>query len=250
MNDHHKDPDQLEREVDQARDQVGRTVNALSEKLSPGELLDQAMGMVSEHGGEFASNLGQQVKNNPLALLMTGIGVTWLAAGKNTAPNKARNTTHGAYTGTASGSDSNSSAARNSSSAIKQKASDAGDKLQEVGDKLKDAKDSGMDSLRSGKERAAHTVEEVREQLQTVFEDQPLIVGGLGIALGAALGALLPPSDEEDRMLGDVSDELTTKAANKAEEQYDQVRDKAKDVASTVKKEVKERNREPGSAGS
>lgn len=73
-----KNPEQLEREVDQARERLGSTANELSGRLSPGELIDQALGMAREHGGEFGRNLGSQMKNNPMPLILTSVGISWM----------------------------------------------------------------------------------------------------------------------------------------------------------------------------
>src|SRR5690606_38319629 len=62
---------------------LGRTVDALERRLSPGELVDQALGMAREHGGEFATNLGRSVRNNPVPVILTGIGLAWMMASSN-----------------------------------------------------------------------------------------------------------------------------------------------------------------------
>jgi hypothetical protein len=51
-----KDPDTLEREIDQTRAQMDQTLGALGRKLSPGQLIDEALGLFREHGGDFAAN--------------------------------------------------------------------------------------------------------------------------------------------------------------------------------------------------
>ena len=78
-----KDPATLEREIDQTRADMDRTLGALERKLSPGQLLDQAMDFAREHGGEFASNLGRSVKENPMPALLTVVGVAWMLASNN-----------------------------------------------------------------------------------------------------------------------------------------------------------------------
>jgi ElaB/YqjD/DUF883 family membrane-anchored ribosome-binding protein len=81
--DAYKSPEKLEQEVNQTRARIGERLETLSHRLSPGELLDQVLGMAREHGGEFSRNLGSQVKNNPVPLLITGIGMSWLMMASN-----------------------------------------------------------------------------------------------------------------------------------------------------------------------
>jgi Protein of unknown function (DUF3618) len=49
--------------------------------------------------------------------------------------------------------------------------------------------------------------------------DQPLVLAGIGVAVGAAIGALLPRTQAEDELMGDVSDELKEQTREFAGEQ-------------------------------
>jgi ElaB/YqjD/DUF883 family membrane-anchored ribosome-binding protein len=49
--------------------------------------------------------------------------------------------------------------------------------------------------------------------------DQPLVLAGIGLAVGAAAGALLPRTQTEDELMGDVSDELKEQTKEFAGEQ-------------------------------
>ena len=75
-----KDPATLEREIDQTRANMDRTLGALERKFSPGQLLDQAMEFARENGGEFPNNLGRSIKENPVPALLTAVGIAWMAA--------------------------------------------------------------------------------------------------------------------------------------------------------------------------
>jgi hypothetical protein len=87
--DMHKDPNELEREADRARASIETTLEALERRLSPGELLDQMLHVVKDNGGMFGRNLATQVRNNPLPVLLTGIGMTWLIAASDRPPRRA-----------------------------------------------------------------------------------------------------------------------------------------------------------------
>lgn len=82
-----------------------------------------------------------------------------------------------------------------------------------------------------------------------VLEDQPLVMGALAFAAGAALGATLPHTKQEDEILGDVSDDVKREAGKaasglyeqgkeKAEEIYDDVRDKAGEIYDDAKRKI------------
>jgi len=49
--------------------------------------------------------------------------------------------------------------------------------------------------------------------------DQPLVLAGIGLAVGAAIGAVLPRTEAEDQFMGDVSDQLKEQTKEFAGEQ-------------------------------
>lgn len=72
------DVDSLAREADRRRDRIESTLNVLGGKLSPEHLKDQAFDLLSEHGGDIASGISRSVKNNPVPLILTGVGIAWM----------------------------------------------------------------------------------------------------------------------------------------------------------------------------
>lgn len=78
MTDQHKSPEEIEREIATTRSEIDETIDALQEKVSPGQLVDQALGYVKEGGGDFAANLGRAVRDNPVPLMLIGAGIGWM----------------------------------------------------------------------------------------------------------------------------------------------------------------------------
>ena len=72
---------ELEREVDRERERVSATIDELQSRASVGSLVDQVVKAVGENGGEVSRNLGKSLRDNPLAALLTGVGLAWLMAG-------------------------------------------------------------------------------------------------------------------------------------------------------------------------
>lgn len=250
--DDQKNPDALEREVNQARARMSQTVDALGTRLSPGELIDQFIGTAREHGGELTRNFGGQVKQNPVPALLTTVGIAWMMAGSNSSADSAMN-----FNGGNSSSDeswSRSEASGDSSSigqTVKSKLEAGKDKLAAGKDKLAEGKESAADRIDSVKssasdqaaaarENAKQRASELQRNMQQFMHEQPLIAGTLGMALGAALGALVPPTEAEDRMVGSASDQATERAKQLAAEQYERGREKAKQTAQKVKETVRE----------
>lgn len=211
-----KDPAQLEQDIDRTRASLGRTVDELEHRLSPGELVDQAIGVAREHGGEFATNLGRSVKNNPVPMLLTGVGLAWMMASSN----EPRARTGDSAVHPRGSKESLSSKARSAGASVSGSAREA---RQRVGDTVGTA----GERVRSGAGRA-------RSGFEHMLEEQPLVLGAMGVALGAALGAAFPRTESEDRLMGDARDSLADQAKEKAAEAYDEARDRAGEAASAV----------------
>jgi hypothetical protein len=75
---HPESPEAIEHEVNVERARVAETLDALQDKMSVGNIVDDVVRSFSRYGGDMAGNLGRQVRNNPLPLLLTGIGLVWL----------------------------------------------------------------------------------------------------------------------------------------------------------------------------
>ena len=73
-----QNPAALEREADARRASLNQTLNAVEERFSPNHLAKQAVDYFGDHGSDIAQSVGQSVKQNPLPLLLTGIGLAWL----------------------------------------------------------------------------------------------------------------------------------------------------------------------------
>lgn len=217
-----REPAELERDIDRTRASLGRTVDELEQRLSPGQLLDQALQMTREHGGEFATNLGRSVKNNPVPMLLTGVGLTWMIASSNEP--RAASWSPGA--GEAAGErvrgakDSLADRARSAGASLSGSARGAGHSMSHAAESAGERLRAGAYGARSGFER--------------MMEEQPLVVGALGIALGAAIGAAFPRTEQEDRLLGDTRDSLADRARQMAGEAYQGARDTAEQAASAV----------------
>jgi hypothetical protein len=57
-----------------------------------------------------------------------------------------------------------------------------------------------------------------------VLEEQPLVSAALGIAVGAAIGASLPVTETESRVMGEASENLRSRAREFAQEQAEKVK--------------------------
>ena len=107
---------------------------------------------------------------------------------------------------------------------------------------------------------SAQTSERVRDQMKTsisspsplppavqasrlsgVFDDQPLIIAALGVAVGAAIGAALPITRMEDELIGGTSVSVRHMARDMVQDEVDGLTDAAGRMAQTVKQSAVDR---------
>ena len=83
--------------------------------------------------------------------------------------------------------------------------------------------DSAADLYGKTAESARAAVENARGaagSVASLLKDEPLVLAGIGLALGALLGAAFPETEAENKMMGRQSDALKESAAKAAQEQW------------------------------
>ncbi|WP_404394753.1 DUF3618 domain-containing protein [Stutzerimonas chloritidismutans] len=237
-----KDPDTLEREIDQQRAEIGNIVHALESKLSPGQMIDTALGYAKGGGGEFLHNLTDTVKANPVPTLLTSIGLVWLMAGQSRRPD---------YSDSASTGPSMTDKLAAKASGLKQQGTGIKDKAAQMShsasSSLGNARHRVGDSSRHAAESLRHTADRARGGFTQLLNEQPLALGAMGIALGALLAASVPPTRREDELMGQKSDELTGKIKDKAREGYAMASAEGEQLAGQVKHDLERDHGQPAS---
>ena len=77
---------------------------------------------------------------------------------------------------------------------------------------------------RDASDRASYYGRRVRRGFFDTLHEQPLVLGALGLAAGAAIGAALPATEKEDEWLGDSRDRLKERAKEAGWEQVERAR--------------------------
>jgi hypothetical protein len=127
------------------------------------------------------------------------------------------------------------------------------DQVSGLGNKASDVARSATDSLSGLADDAQRAVRETSQQfvdtayssaqsgVSFVLEDQPLLLAAVGLAAGAALGAILPGTPQEDRLMGETRDKVAGLASETARQKLDELGDAAGEAAERLKNAVKER---------
>lgn len=79
-----REPRDIQEDLAETRAGLDETIDALQQKLSPGQLFDQTLGYLRRPGGvpggtqEFFSNLSRTIRDNPVPVALIGAGLAWL----------------------------------------------------------------------------------------------------------------------------------------------------------------------------
>jgi ElaB/YqjD/DUF883 family membrane-anchored ribosome-binding protein len=286
---------QLEREAEQTRSQLAQRLEELRERITPGQLVDQAVDYAKDSGGGvFVRNLGRQATANPLPVALIGAGIAWLmlSNGRQSANavsinRAAEMAIDKARRSMAEGGEQIGEVADNANAEVREVGNEASDRFSDwVADtqgRITDARErfreragttgrsaeqsaqeamsrarqaasslseSATSAYETAKSRASETYGRVADQTKQATSEmggalsglaqrttdaskdfiqfcktQPLVLAGLGMAIGAIMAALFPPTETEDRLMGETSDQVKDQARQVAEDQYDKAKE-------------------------
>ena len=230
---------QIEGEIASTRAELSETIDALQEKLRPGNLASEATERVknvttekvrsmAETASGTAQQLMQETRQNPMPALMIGAGVAWLLLDRTRKHNGHRehaewseysSPRYGSYNET--GEDYRSSGSRDTQRWRAERSSS-----ETIGAWAREA---------TGEAR--HTARRAQNGLQRMMRQNPLLVGAAAMLVGAAVGAALPETEKENEWMGETRDTVVDKAQQAAQNATEAVKEAANDaVGDTVSK--------------
>lgn len=131
-----------------------------------------------------------------------------------------------------------SSAASGVGSAASYAADRAGSVASGVGDMAYRFGGTAAGAVRSAGGQAGYYGRQAGQSFVDILEDEPLIIGAVGVAVGAAIGAFLPSTEAEDRLMGETRDSLVEQVSSFAGDQYEKAKDAAGEAFEAVKAEA------------
>jgi ElaB/YqjD/DUF883 family membrane-anchored ribosome-binding protein len=88
-----------------------------------------------------------------------------------------------------------------------------------------------------------------KDRFGQLLDEQPLVVGALGLAIGAALGGSLPTTRRENELMGSTRDDLLGRAKETARDQAETIKQSAQHVAEVAKQEAERFKENVSNAG-
>jgi hypothetical protein len=222
-------PEEIRVEIEQTRVELSETIDAIQERLSPEHLKEQATSAVREAtvgkaeqavsgATDTAKGVGatmlETIKQNPLPAALAGIGLGWLVL-------KSRS---GGSGGQSSG----------------QLQQNVGETTSSVGETASQAQERAGQVVSSAQETAGQVAGQTQSQVQRLLQERPLAVGGIALALGAAVGLALPETPQEHQVMGAARDRLLEQAKATAQDVQPKVQRVVEEAQRAVQEEAKE----------
>jgi hypothetical protein len=186
--------------------------------------------------GSFIDGLSAAARENPLAAALIGGGALWLLIGSDKLKNAAGSITSAtapiadlgarAQTSAFSSWEDSYGSMRNRASRMQDEASHtvnetvskartaASDAMSGAAETMSERFDEGMVGAREMFDRVGRalprkeTLRQAQSSLSDLLERQPLLLGAVGLAIGATVAGALAKSSLEDEWVGDLSDGL------------------------------------------
>jgi ElaB/YqjD/DUF883 family membrane-anchored ribosome-binding protein len=119
-----------------------------------------------------------------------------------------------------------------------QAASTVGDVASQAASTVGDVASQARDTVGDVAGQAQYRAQQATYSLQNMLQDNPLAVGAVAVALGAAVGFIVPETQQEHQLLGQARDTLVDKAQTVAQDTVQKVQNVAEEATQTVQQEA------------
>jgi ElaB/YqjD/DUF883 family membrane-anchored ribosome-binding protein len=243
-----RSPADLEREGEQIRADLDRTLDEIERKLSPGELLDRSVDFLRTNGSDFVREAGETVRNNPIPVLLTAAGLIWLTTSiatrhRSRASSYYEGDEFASYRGSENAEEygHNDGGIRSKVDEARSRMSSAAhrvtDRVSDVADRVTGRAHDVADRARGRFSNTMHSVRDrtqgVGTDLMNLVQEQPIVLGALALAAGALIGAALPITQYENRLVGPTRDRTLARAKELGQREYEHLKET---VSSTLER--------------
>ena len=240
--------------VEQLRSRVSDTADDLRRRVSPESLKSEVKHYVDRASHDLLHNIGRKASERPLEAIAVGAGLAYvgwrflrnipapillLGAGVALLRSSSSNGAEFVASRNQSSDDSGStlekvgSAVSGKAAAIAAEVSNAVSETAHATGRMASTataavSDAASSMYRGGADAASHAVNQAaqvgrttRDNLLEAFERHPLVIGGVGLAIGAVIAASLPTTAVENRLFGNTSDDLRDRASKLGVDGYE-----------------------------
>lgn len=278
-------------EIEKTRERLGETIEALGAQLNPtnlkrrvkegvreatiGKVQDMATN-TRERIAETGRGLAQTIRENPLPAAMAAAGIGWLLLSSREQRPTTTRFTNGEPDEFAIRDESYQDGGVRAK--VRDVAENVVDKAQDLKEKAQDATQQAVQKVRNTGERVVERARATGDRLTTraddaayrvrqtartaarrvenQFEDSPIGIGAVALAMGLAIGLSIPGTRKETELMGDARDKLVDRTRERIADTTDKVEQvvqkalpEVKNVVRDAAREVREAARDEGLPG-
>lgn len=250
-------------QIGQTRAEMSGTIDAIKDRLNPEHLVQQAKDTVREatvgkvqDAASAAANTAKDsgaaviefIKENPIPLAVAGVGIAWLVANARRGTNGYRDSfaSRPSYEYGPGYAGSEELRPGGAGAAMSQALGHIGDVAGQVQDKAgqiagqvqdKAGQIAGQvqDQVSQFGAQAQYQSQRAVDWMQRLLDEKPLAAGAAALAVGMAIGLMVPETIQESRWMGAMRDNFMQKAQRTA---HDVLEVKAQQVADAVSEKV------------
>lgn len=220
--------DHLEEDAQRTREQLSNTVDTLRGRItnavSPTAVTRDLQSFLVKKAKEnplqaaglaagLAFPLSKLLANIPAPILLVGAGI---ALSKTNVSDVVAGQISGAKSEGRTGAQNMAQRTSNAASAA----------IGSVTETVDDIRSSASDALDTASESLASTAQDISD----TFQQYPLVLGVIGLAVGALIGGAVPVSRVEQSVFGEISDDIKQQASSLASEGLEAAKDAADEV--------------------
>ena len=187
---------------------MDRTLDALERKLSPSQLLDRSLDYLRAHSGDVTRAVGETIRRNPIPIALAAAGIGWLITSSLRSRRDFDDTL---------GDESPYAEPRVGRGRFH-------DRFAATRERIRSSRDAAADKLAQAADATRAQTRRAQDRVVSVVDEQPILLGSIAMAIGALIGALIPPTEYEDKIVGQVRDRAVERARQMGERQYQNLR--------------------------
>ena len=255
-------------DIERTRERLGATVEALGAQLNPSNLKQRVKDSVreatigkvqhmasntTERITETGRGLAQVIRDNPLPAAVAAAGLGWLILSSRDQRETRRFAGVDPYEFGNSGESGQSKVretVRNIAGTVADKAHDlterAGEATQRVVDKAREAGEIVAEKADAAVHNVQARTSSGTRRLGNQFEDTPIGMGAVALALGLAIGMSVPATRKEAALMGDARDKLLDKTRERVADTAQKVERVVERALPEVKTVVRDAARDEG----
>jgi hypothetical protein len=228
---------ELRSDIEQTRDDMSETVDAIQDRLRPSNVMAQAKAATADKAREMASSaadtaeewweasggqsLVDRIRSHPVPAAMAGAGLLWLAFSNGRHREPYRYRTYRAV-------ERPSRPGLRSFEEMRNAPAYEGRNPPTYGGR--NAPAYRRTTSEEGVAKASRAIRDGRSRVETMIQQYPLAVGAAALLVGASLGLAVPETESENELMGETRDTAVQRAQEAATGAVDRVKEAAADA--------------------